>query len=71
MCGYLIQEYPKWIDEKGKIPQGMVNPLQRSECWKVAQLDWLSITENKSRIKSIINLPIYQVTKWITVGTTK
>jgi len=39
MCGYLIQEYPKWIDQKGKIPQGMVNPLQRSECWKVAQLD--------------------------------
>jgi len=39
MCGYRIQEYPKWIDQKGKIPQGMVNPLQRSECWKVAQLD--------------------------------
>jgi len=29
MCGYLIQEYPKWIDQKGKIPQGMVNPLQQ------------------------------------------
>ena len=30
MCSCRIQDYP--IDQKGEIPQGMVKPLQRSDC---------------------------------------
>jgi len=27
------------LTKKGKFPHGVVNPLQGSECWKVAQMD--------------------------------
>jgi len=39
MCSCIIQECPKRIDQQGEIPQGMVNPLQQTDCWQVAQLD--------------------------------